>query len=237
MVGTNWNVHHQKIWKAVALHYKWHHESRCSHFGHKHHLSFPYRWSHNNDSPYLPPLSFCHLQYQIMYLLIIHGKNRNDNRIWSRQAFDASDFVFHLAGSDPGSSTSACTMQGLDVTKLQSLAGQGVAYTLFTLEPCGGINLPHVHPRATEIIHVISGENLRIGWKGGICRSCWYNKELNYQCIVIIHRKDGCLGTEKEDCFFRLLRLHQRFMAIGWLFMRASRQKFGEGKLPANLLW
>ncbi|CAM6054393.1 unnamed protein product [Sphagnum tenellum] len=38
--------------------------------------------------------------------------------------------------------------------------GQGISYTLFNLEPCG-INLPHVHPRATELLYLISGDNLQ----------------------------------------------------------------------------
>lgn len=74
--------------------------------------------------------------------------------------FDKEDFVFDLAGSRPESNTPAGTVQPLSVEQLPSLAGEGVAYTLFTLEPCG-INLPHVHPRATEIIYVISGDQLR----------------------------------------------------------------------------
>ena len=38
------------------------------------------------------------------------------------------------------------------------MAGQGISFTLVTLEPCG-INLPHIHPRATEQIYVIEGEH------------------------------------------------------------------------------
>jgi len=76
-----------------------------------------------------------------------------------RQAFDKNDFVFDLAGSTPVS-TPAGTIQPLGVSQLPSLAGQGVSYTLFNIEPCG-INLPHVHPRATELLYVIHGQNLR----------------------------------------------------------------------------
>ena len=84
----------------------------------------------------------------------------SNTAIGRRQQFQAKDFVFDLQGSAPDSITPAGTIQALTVDKLPSLAGQGVSYTLFNIEPCG-INLPHSHPRATELIYVISGEQLR----------------------------------------------------------------------------
>jgi len=80
-----------------------------------------------------------------------------------RQQFDKSDFVFDLLGSVPGAMTSAGTIQTLDVGNLPSLAGQGLSYALINIEPCG-INLPHVHPRATELLYVISGKDLRVAF-------------------------------------------------------------------------
>jgi len=80
--------------------------------------------------------------------------------IGRRQQFDKEDFVFDLLGSVPASITSAGTIQPVDVVNLPSLAGQGLSYSLFTIEPCG-INLPHVHPRATELLYVIGGKDLR----------------------------------------------------------------------------
>jgi oxalate decarboxylase/phosphoglucose isomerase-like protein (cupin superfamily) len=38
-----------------------------------------------------------------------------------------------------------------------------MSYTLFDIEPCGS-NLPHSHPRATELLFVISGDNLQVGF-------------------------------------------------------------------------
>ena len=92
----------------------------------------------------------------------VKGKGGADpnTAIGRRQQFDKKDFVFDLLGSLPGSITSAGTIQSIDVGNLPSLAGQGLSYTLITLEPCG-INLPHVHPRATELIYVIGGKDLR----------------------------------------------------------------------------
>ena len=88
------------------------------------------------------------------------GDVEPNTAIGRRQQFDKEDFVFDLLGSVPASITSAGTIQSVDVVHLPSLAGQGLSYSLFTIEPCG-INLPHVHPRATELLYVIGGKDLR----------------------------------------------------------------------------
>jgi oxalate decarboxylase/phosphoglucose isomerase-like protein (cupin superfamily) len=77
-----------------------------------------------------------------------------------RDQFEAIDFVYPLAGVEAESNGLGGTIRALSVSTLPSLEGQGIAYTLFEIEPCG-INLPHVHPRATEMIYVDQGENLR----------------------------------------------------------------------------
>ncbi|KAF1916354.1 RmlC-like cupin domain-containing protein [Ampelomyces quisqualis] len=43
------------------------------------------------------------------------------------------------------------------------LTGLGISTTLGFMEPCG-INTPHVHPRATEFLTLVEGENLRFGY-------------------------------------------------------------------------
>jgi len=72
-----------------------------------------------------------------------------------RNQFEAEDFVFDLKGQqvEPGEGGS---VQPVEVNAMPTLYGEGMAMTLFTIEPCG-INLPHVHPRATEMIYVLSG--------------------------------------------------------------------------------
>lgn len=80
-----------------------------------------------------------------------------------RRQFQPKDFVFDLLGSVPESISAAGTIQPLTVEGLPSLAGQGVSYSLFSIEPCG-INLPHSHPRATELLYVIDGQDLRTGF-------------------------------------------------------------------------
>jgi len=63
------------------------------------------------------------------------------------------DFVNSLTGitKGGGGSTVAATR-----TNFAALVGHGVAMTVGFIEPCG-INLPHTHPRATEINFILSG--------------------------------------------------------------------------------
>lgn len=83
-----------------------------------------------------------------------------------RQRFEASDFVFDLLNS-PSDSPEGLggDIRPMSVSQLPSLEGQNVAYTLFTIEPCG-INLPHAHPRATEFIYIIRGDNVQTAFVG-----------------------------------------------------------------------
>ena len=76
-----------------------------------------------------------------------------------RAKFEAKDFVYNLKQTKPESSGLGGTIRPLGVAQLPSLAKQGVSYSLFTIKPCG-INLPHVHPRATELLYVIKGSKL-----------------------------------------------------------------------------
>jgi len=80
-----------------------------------------------------------------------------------RQQFSESDFVFGLLESDIESSGTGGTIQVANIASMPALAGTGISYTLFNINPCA-INLPHLHPRATELIYVISGSNLTVGF-------------------------------------------------------------------------
>ena len=76
----------------------------------------------------------------------------------------AAEFVFDLLNSEPISGPGG-SIRPMSVDEVPSLAGEGVAYTLFTIEPCG-INLPHLHPRATEFIYLIRGDMVRTAFVG-----------------------------------------------------------------------
>lgn len=78
----------------------------------------------------------------------------------ARTAFvNNGDFKFDLLGANPTKNDGGEARQ-MNVKQLPSLQGIGASFALVTLEPCG-INIPHVHPRASEILFVIAGDGLR----------------------------------------------------------------------------
>lgn len=54
-------------------------------------------------------------------------------------------------------------MQAQNVESFPILTDLGISTTLGFMNPCG-INTPHVHPRATEFLTLVEGENLRFGY-------------------------------------------------------------------------
>jgi len=68
---------------------------------------------------------------------------------------DSIDFVFNLSTSVPEVGGGG-TIRRANGATFPALDGNGISYSLFDLKPCG-INLPHVHPRATELLYVING--------------------------------------------------------------------------------
>ena len=83
-------------------------------------------------------------------------------RLKLRQQFNASSFVYDLAGSTPTVGAGG-QVKSVGVDQMPALSGEGLTYFLFTLKPCG-IILPHVHPRASELVYAISAASLQIGF-------------------------------------------------------------------------
>ena len=73
-----------------------------------------------------------------------------------RSQFKPSDFVYNLNSTNPFTVGPGGVIKAMNIDTFPPSAGQGVAMVLITFEPCG-INLPHVHQRATEILYVIKG--------------------------------------------------------------------------------
>lgn len=65
-------------------------------------------------------------------------------------AFNPEDFAFDLGGPDPDNLIEGIQLRTVNVNQLPALEGLGISMTLVNLDPCA-INLPHVHPRATEV--------------------------------------------------------------------------------------
>ena len=73
-----------------------------------------------------------------------------------RLKFNASDFAYDLFGSKQNVRGTGGTAQRVNVEDLPALSGLGVSSVIFRMLPCA-INLPHVHPRGTELFHVLEG--------------------------------------------------------------------------------
>ena len=65
-------------------------------------------------------------------------------------AFDTEDFAFSLGGPEPDNLVDNFQLRGVNLNQLPALEGQGISMALVNLGPCA-INLPHIHPRATEV--------------------------------------------------------------------------------------
>jgi len=94
----------------------------------------------------------------LIFIIMISNilKAKSLPHLEERMKYNNTDFVFDLAGSKPTTNGLAGTGRSVNVESLPSLAGEGVAMVIFHIDPCG-INLPHVHPRATELFFVVEG--------------------------------------------------------------------------------
>ena len=66
--------------------------------------------------------------------------------------FNPEDFTFSLGGPEPDAPGNGAQLRFANLNQLPALEGQGISMVVVNLDPCG-INLPHVHPRATEVSH------------------------------------------------------------------------------------
>ena len=69
--------------------------------------------------------------------------------------FNEEDFTFALGGPEPDNLVDNFQLRGVNLNQLPALEGQGISMALVNLGPCA-INLPHVHPRATEVSKSLS---------------------------------------------------------------------------------
>jgi len=79
-----------------------------------------------------------------------------ETAVQRRAQFQSQDFVFDLNTATAEVGNGGGSIRRAFVTQFPALAGQGLGYSLFVLHPCG-VNLPHVHPRATELLFMING--------------------------------------------------------------------------------
>lgn len=96
----------------------------------------------------------------LVCLLSVFALCQSTDRQTLRERFSAADFVYDVYAAPSSVNGLAGTVKPVDVETMPSLEGEGVSYSVFQIEPCG-LNLPHVHPRASEILYVINGSQIR----------------------------------------------------------------------------
>ena len=74
-------------------------------------------------------------------------------RLEERSKFKAADFKFDLDGAEPSTGGGGGDVRRVFVDQFPALAGEKLALGLFDILPCG-VNLPHIHPRASEFVYV-----------------------------------------------------------------------------------
>jgi len=95
-------------------------------------------------------------------LCLITLAENTESRLKFRQRFQKEDFKFDLARITPviGPGGNA---KVVNIDSFPALLGEGLSFALVNLEPCT-VNLPHIHPRASELIYLINGNFLRTGF-------------------------------------------------------------------------
>jgi hypothetical protein len=82
------------------------------------------------------------------------------SKVEERSKFKAADFKFDLDGLEPSKGAGGGDVRRVFVDQFPALAGEKLSFGLFDILPCG-VNLPHIHPRAAELVYV-TDENINI---------------------------------------------------------------------------
>ena len=93
----------------------------------------------------------------------VENQTNYHTRFELRQSFNSSDYVYNIDNSNPGAVGLGGKIFSVSLGNLHSLSGEGISYALYTLEPCG-ISNPHSHPRATELIYIVEGSYIDVGF-------------------------------------------------------------------------
>ena len=99
-------------------------------------------------------------------ILIVNSRNRFEKNVIDKNKmsytyktavelisnYTSEDFVYDFNKAVPTKAGNN-TIKQLSVSQFPTLNRMGISYTLFEMAPCGS-NLPHVHPRASELLYV-----------------------------------------------------------------------------------
>ena len=87
------------------------------------------------------------------FIILALSKTNCSTKINERKKFKMSDFTYNLDGSTVDRGGGGGNIYKAFLSDFPALEGENLAFALFEILPCG-INLPHFHPRATELIYV-----------------------------------------------------------------------------------
>ncbi|CAF1184162.1 unnamed protein product [Adineta ricciae] len=84
-------------------------------------------------------------------------------RLQNSNRYTSSDYIRNLLNSDYWIRTPGGNVSYFNLSTTPALANIGIAFSIAMLEPCGVI-LPHIHPRGSKGIYMISGISLLVGF-------------------------------------------------------------------------
>jgi hypothetical protein len=87
--------------------------------------------------------------------------------------------VFDFNNAKPAANATGGALSAANIDTFPILTDLGISTTLGFLAPCG-INTPHVHPRATEFLTLVSGTNLKFGYvlENGLLKDASKNPQI-----------------------------------------------------------
>lgn len=127
---------------------------------------------------------------------------------------------------------------GLSADTFPALAGQGISVVRFRVVPCG-CQLAHHHPRATEVLSLIAGGPLQVGFidtKGNAHISILYPGDVTVFPRGLLHFELN-IGTEEADYISALNSQNPGTLtAAAAMFRIPERALASSLNLPASLL-
>lgn len=154
-----------------------------------------------------------------------------------RARFSAADFLYDVDAAPSSVSGTAGTVKPVDVETMPSLVGEGVSYSVFQIEPCG-INLPHVHPRASEILYVINGSNIRAVFTeengGRVISNIMRQGHVTFFPQGLIHYQQN-LGCETANYISALNHADPGVVTITTQFFRLPEEAIGSALNTTDL--
>ncbi|GAQ93390.1 hypothetical protein KFL_014910010, partial [Klebsormidium nitens] len=104
------------------------------------------------------------LQVALFLVLSVFSARADPDPLADFTPSNQTSFVFRSLGTNGVVSVSAGGKRaGLSAHQCNLPSADGITYVRFEMAPCG-VNEPHIHPRASEILTLVSGGALQVGF-------------------------------------------------------------------------